>query len=343
MCTACVFPINTGLTEDEFENCWNSNEDGGGFSYIDEGGKLVIFKSLDLDELKKLWKEHHTKHSPYSPFLLHFRAASAGLITTDNCHPFSPNPKVAFIHNGTIHKMPNDKERSDTRIFSEDYLTKLPHNFLNNPTIMVMMAEYLGTNKIAFLGTDGETLVTNKSQWVTHNDALFSNTFYKIKRTRTSNSDPTGMAMNFTGCGYTPPKQSTSIVHKPTTYHGQVCCDGCLLIVDKINDKWDHQRQMCRDCSNEVNDIAKMLKISEWKAKEIFLEAAKTHPSKLFYSKMSEEEEVLEEIKEEKLEVVRDQKKIDEILNKPFHTITITEWDYLNREGVYADAYEYGF
>lgn len=297
MCTACVFPKGTNFTEDEFDSCWMSNQDGGGFVYLDEDEKFVIQKALKLDELKALWKEHHGKHGEHSPFLLHFRAASQGDVTLENCHPFLPNPKTAFIHNGTIYKVQSTKERSDTRVFAEEFLSKLPHNFLSNKSIMAMMDDFLGkNNKIAFLSNDGKFSITNLVDWKLHNGVHFSNDFFKNKRTRKADDDPTGYNGYYAGehwggqtClpkSVTAPQTTTNNV-VPISNSASMSCPGCIFTYQKHSKFWDFQKGVCVHCALEIQRMEKVLKISSWKAKELFLGAAKAHPEEEFYAKLS--------------------------------------------------------
>ena len=356
MCTACALPKGVTLTEKEFDNCWDSNQDGGGFVYINEDGKLVTYKALKLDDFKKLWKEHHGRHGAYSPFLLHFRAASAGKIDEDNCHPFLPNPKVAFIHNGTIRKVGTDDGRSDTRIFCEDYLAKLPHNFLNNAPIMAMMADYVGDNKIAFMNNLGETWFTNKSQWKEHNGGLFSNDWFKIARTRSYGTDATGMG-DWSGYGYQPPiaqvagaaaTMAVATIKSRIQNQGPISykyCIGCCLSVNSSSQFWNINRTVCMDCSTEIDTIAKALSITEWKAKDLFLEAAKTHTKENFYRKYSLPLEETEEPKPVQIVTLQDvideteiENEVNRILSKHIADISKKEFEFIYQNGVDLDG-----
>ena len=62
MCVMCALPSGSEITQKEFETCWNSNPDGGGFSYLDENSNFVTVKSLDYDEFRASWIYHHSKH-----------------------------------------------------------------------------------------------------------------------------------------------------------------------------------------------------------------------------------------------------------------------------------------
>lgn len=363
MCTACVLPKDASITEEEFDNMWQSNEDGAGFAFINEKGELETRHSMKLDDIKKEWKELHALHSKYTPFLLHFRASSQGKVDVDNCHPFLPNPKTAFIHNGTIKSMPIDKDgRSDSRLFSEDWLARLPHNFTKNFVIIRFMEEYVGaSNKLAFLNTDGETLIVNKSGWTEHNNVLFSNTFFQSKRSRTeTKNDPTGTSSNVGGVS----NVGVGVSGKTSTVHSQhgysqtskyTWCQGCLRSVDRFLE-FNFQKGVCVSCTEEIELIAKGCRISEWKAKEIFLEAYVNHKSTEFYEKYAdhqistikegiivEEPKLLVAGKEEmsfhpdKPEKLTDAEKarIARLATKKIHELTHEEYSFMIERGAF--------
>ena len=352
MCTACVFPKGTNFTEDEFDSCWMSNLDGGGFVYLNENEEFVIHKALKLDELKTLWKEHHDKHGKYSPFLLHFRAASQGEVTLENCHPFLPNPKTALIHNGTIYKVPSTKEKSDTRVFSEEFLSKLPHNFLANKSIMTMMDDFLGkSNKIAFLSSDGKFSITNLTDWKLHNGVHFSNDFFKNQRVKKEYTDPTGMEYL---CGYGGHSQlgmlakgaTTDVINTSSYNNSSTECPGCLFSYQKHSSTWDFQKAMCVHCAAEVIRMEKALKISSWKAKELFLGAAKSHTKTDFYAKLS----IPEGVKTPVLLSSKDGHSLDnleiaciakDIMDRNSADITEEEWVFLYEHGYLSEGVVY--
>lgn len=181
MCIACVFPKGTTLTESEFESSWENNHDGGGYTYIDENGVMVTKKFLKYDDFINSWKVDDQAVREYSPRLLHFRATSRGAISVENCHPFSINPTVALIHNGTIAGIPVDKEKSDTRLFSE-MLAGLPDNFYTNQSVITLIDGFIGMNKIALMTNYGEFVIFNKPNWVEDNNRIFSNHDFKFRR-----------------------------------------------------------------------------------------------------------------------------------------------------------------
>lgn len=347
MCTACAFPKGTKITETEFDNCWDSNKDGGGFAYLDENGKFVVIKSLFLDDLKKQWKEHHGKHGEYSPFLLHFRAASAGKVEVDNCHPFIPNPKTAFIHNGTIRAMPYDKDKSDTRLFSEDFLSSLPHNFTKNKSILTMLDKYLeSNNKVVFLNTDGQLVFMNEKSWEKHNGAMFSNTWFKTPRVRKYGDDATGTTCITPSYQPKTAAESAKTLLTPATDtkfpikgNGGMehWCVGCLMRVK--TSLWHYQDNMCNDCSKEVTNMAAFLRLDKYKVKTAFLSAASHHTLSEYYKKraITTQEDI-------ELEIERNARKedddIDKVLSKRYHELTLEDWDILEKHGVnYAGTF----
>jgi len=223
MCVACALPKGTTLTEKEFDNCWENNPDGGGYCYIGEGGILVVKKSLAYDDFKKMYARDYERRKDYSPFLLHFRIKSVGEVSLDNCHPFKINPKLAMIHNGTISKVKPENNQSDTAHFAE-MLGLLPHNFLNNTTIVQMIGDYIGmNNKLAFLDSAGAFSIFNKVGGVTDKERWFSNNSFGYGKPA-----PSEQVNTYMGSGY---QQKQFPITKYSTPTSMRECAFCLTLV----------------------------------------------------------------------------------------------------------------
>lgn len=86
---------------------------------------------------------------------LHFRWATHGDVTLANCHPFSaPGSDAIVMHNGVIARTAKyaTRDRSDTRIFVEQYMTAAPDQNARNYGRFYNVLE-------RFIGDDNKLLV----------------------------------------------------------------------------------------------------------------------------------------------------------------------------------------
>jgi len=196
----CIAILNNGkkLTKTELENCWISNDDGGGMLFI-ENGKLVASKYPNNDKYGVAGESFNEMYQDYlkvyemssHPILLHFRIATHGF-SDAYLHPFPVGDHVGLIHNGIIDGY-GSKEMSDTADFAQELAT-LPTSMLSNlsfldiPFIYNAIYEIIGThNKLVFMDDSGDYVIFNedKGHWVDKN--WFSNDAYKTRITYRGN------------------------------------------------------------------------------------------------------------------------------------------------------------
>lgn len=182
MCIIILRPANTELSEDKLFNSFQSNPDGAGFCYIStdyaQVSRLKIVKAMDYATFLKKYKRA-VKNNPESPFLIHFRIATHGTVDKFNCHPFKINKKMAFVHNGIISSMPKDAKMSDTQMFNELILKKLPSGWDTNPSIKLLLEKFLVGSKIVTLNVNGHVEIYNESSGHWKDGCWFSNTSYQ--------------------------------------------------------------------------------------------------------------------------------------------------------------------
>jgi predicted glutamine amidotransferase len=169
------------------EQCWNRNRDGAGFMYALDN-KIIIKK--ELKSFHRIWRKYneHVKKTGLEEkkiIVFHFRIQTHGNVDEENCHPFYINTgqHMAFCHNGTIRniKATKDDSKSDTVQFKDKILDHLPKNWMQNPGIMKLVSEYIDYNKLAFLNSNGNVLIFNKSKGEEDEDGIwYSNNSYKI-------------------------------------------------------------------------------------------------------------------------------------------------------------------
>lgn len=155
MCIAIYHDQSCPLDPEAFENSWSNNPDGGGFAYFDESNELVIKKSMNKGQMYDQYYKAIEEYGDKSPFLVHFRIATHGTVDLANAHPFRVNANTVLIHNGMIPTIMDKKQkRSDTRVFVEEYLPRLPKNWLDDKYLFDMVQEYIGASKLVIMTND---------------------------------------------------------------------------------------------------------------------------------------------------------------------------------------------
>lgn len=179
MCIAIYNPNNVTLKKKVLKNCWDNNTDGAGMLYLD-GGVLKVHKEMtNFNNFYSFYQDVRRNHSK-SHIVLHFRISTHGKINETNCHPFLVNNKLGFVHNGIISNSPYSKDFSDTYMFNEHILQKLPSDFLHNDALTELITEYIGTgSKLIFFDDTNQAYIFNEKAGVWDNGCWFSNTTYK--------------------------------------------------------------------------------------------------------------------------------------------------------------------
>jgi len=155
MCIAIYHDQSCPLSPEEFNNSWTNNPDGGGFAYFDESNEIAIKKSMNKGEMYDMYYKAIEKYGETSPFLVHFRIATHGSVNLSNAHPFRVNANTIMIHNGMIPVIMDKKQkRSDTRVFVEEYLPRLPKNWYDDEYLFDIVQEYIGNSKLVFMTND---------------------------------------------------------------------------------------------------------------------------------------------------------------------------------------------
>lgn len=177
MCIAILNLNNSVLTEETVKNSHYNNPDGSGLVWV-EHGKLMTYKTMEGWEVVYSKYLEIKNNNPQTHIILHFRIATSGTVDLNNCHPFKVNNDLAFVHNGVIYGL-GDSKKSDTNIFNQNYLQKLPSNFLKFDGIIKLIREYIGSSKLIFLDSSNNYTIINKKSG--HEDKFgnwFSNYSY---------------------------------------------------------------------------------------------------------------------------------------------------------------------
>lgn len=187
MCIAILTKPGIVVSDDHLKNSQETNPDGCGLAWVQPGGKLKVFKTLDFAEFKRVYAKVCAKF-PESNKLIHFRIRTHGNVDVQNCHPFVVDKDHAFIHNGTITMTaPSDKAAaySDTFLFNKHILQNINLNIPNWMTeywIKAMLQKMIDHSKIVVLRSDNNVLIVNedKGHWL--DDVWYSNYSYKASK-----------------------------------------------------------------------------------------------------------------------------------------------------------------
>jgi hypothetical protein len=181
MCIAILNPEDVTLEKSVLKTCWDNNTDGAGMLYLD-GGVLKTHKEMkNFDSFYDKYLNIRKSHKD-SQVVIHFRISTHGKVNETNCHPFIVNDSWGFVHNGIISNAPRHNDYSDTYMFNQEVLQKLPEDWIFNDGMYELVLGYIGSSKLLFLNTDNEAYILNEDMGVWDLGCWFSNNTYKESR-----------------------------------------------------------------------------------------------------------------------------------------------------------------
>lgn len=255
MCVILYKPANISVTRKTLKQCWNANKDGGGFMWAWDG---ILFIEKGYFGFRKFYKAFRTNERMYpkAAFVLHMRITSSGKTNVENCHPFYANKgcNIGVAHNGVLLKLTDlVSDYSDTYIFVKDILQKLPHDYLQNEALKVLLEDYCKGNfsKMVFMDRLGSVFIANEAAGEWNDGIWFSNNIFKYAAMAYQYND---------GFGFTPynyhsynPDATIAIsktfnVNKLSSKDLVKCseCDGWFMEADIVTE--DDGRKVCKDC-----------------------------------------------------------------------------------------------
>jgi predicted glutamine amidotransferase len=194
-----------------------------------------------MTNFDKFYKEYskQRKVNKTSNFILHFRIATSGKIDRANCHPFSVNKNLAFVHNGMININQLNANVSDTYTFNELILKKLPTTFLNNHAILDLIENYIGYSKLVFLDNDNTASILNEDlgHWDADNN-WYSNNSYQCTYTKATKAKTYKVDADYYNASY---------------YNDTDLCGYC----DHYNATYskEYSTYLCYDCKRQFETI----------------------------------------------------------------------------------------
>ncbi len=170
MCLIIHRPIGVEIPESILSSGMRANPDGWGIV----AGR---YSSKGLDA-SRFWDAYDA--SGDAELFIHFRFATHGSISLDNCHPFKIlRGRYHVLHNGIIDIPIVDKARSDTWHYAHSVLApalKSDPSLFSDPAFSNEVARQIGASKLVIVRNDGESVIVNRAMGADHDGLWLSNT-----------------------------------------------------------------------------------------------------------------------------------------------------------------------
>lgn len=186
MCIAYVIQKNKRLSRDHALNGYYHNQDGSGFSYLEDGEVKTKKGYFDFESL---WSDFNAiQKRNKKAKLLHHRISTSALTNEENCHPWQIDKRHSLIHNGIINSFDFNNHLSDTGNFVEEIIKPIMKygkgDEYKKPHIKYLIQSAVGSyNKIAILDADNTFTLYNEKEWVEENGIFYSNSGYRYSPT----------------------------------------------------------------------------------------------------------------------------------------------------------------
>jgi len=179
MCVIFSAPKGNQIPLEALQDGTDRNSDGWGVMWHD-GNELIHEKSPKADAAAIY---EITKKIPHQT-VVHLRMTTHGHNSMDNTHPFEIVPsRLLMMHNGVVDvDVPHRSQRSDTRVFVDDYLKPLIGNRpgrIRNKGLKNFIQNLIGhsSNRLVFLDDEGNLTYFNKSLGIEWKGLWASNTY----------------------------------------------------------------------------------------------------------------------------------------------------------------------
>lgn len=233
MCLIIMQNAGALLPPSAIENGWSHNDDGAGYMFVDDSGKLVIRKPFfKLKHLLRSYRRDWAICGARSPFVIHLRYATHGVKDETNTHPHSIcGGRVGLVHNGILDcEPPFGSDISDTVHFCRTVLAYRCPEHVIDEKFRDILADMIGErNKFVLLSHTRAISIVNEEQGTWDGSVWFSNHTYRtayappLRLPAAYASGQSGFVpyANGTLFGTPPVRTGESLFHPP----GCVCWD----------------------------------------------------------------------------------------------------------------------
>lgn len=197
MCLIIANPSGLHVPDAYIDNAYSTNHDGFGIMWAKDNELKLKRGLFPRSQIHDILEEFHAYETPY---VAHFRFATHGKTTTNNCHPFpivDDLGGIAMVHNGTLSGNEwRDSIRSDTSLLADKIKRHVLHGEFSSvdlfdleiPVIRERYQASVGTDKLVFMNGLGDVNILNEKygHWL---DGVWYSNQYSIKSISTRASE----------------------------------------------------------------------------------------------------------------------------------------------------------
>jgi hypothetical protein len=157
----------------------DNNPDGFAIVYHIKGKGVKSMRSLNSDDVYKLYRQLLRYSHKNVSFFMHARVKTHGTINANNCHGWhSDECKMYFAHNGIL-SVKNRGDMTDSETFFRDIFT--PAYLVGGWNAAKLTIDAcIGTSKFVFMDDNGA--IEHFGQYIEDEGMLYSNSTYKDSR-----------------------------------------------------------------------------------------------------------------------------------------------------------------
>ena len=171
------------MSEDQIKNSNRSNPDGFGWAVRTPQG-IVRGHSMNPSDATDKFMDLRSRYPDFDA-VYHARITTHGKTNLSNCHPFTVgDERTVLAHNGMLPITPaKGDDRSDTRVFAEDMLTRKGLGILDRASSFKKIQKWMSGSKMVIMTERGDMLkdhyILNENAGTWDNGLWFSNSSYK--------------------------------------------------------------------------------------------------------------------------------------------------------------------
>lgn len=168
MCLIIETRNNILIPKEVMGDMYRRNDDGYGLMYLKDG--VVVGEKYQGKSLDQLYARY-LETREYEPYI-HLRMKTHGDINEGQSHPFDCGHGIWLMHNGVMDTQGEDKSKSDTWYFANEYLrpifdqAKDPIELLKERPFQAFITRFIGSgNRIVMMAPGVPGLRFNNNSW----------------------------------------------------------------------------------------------------------------------------------------------------------------------------------